>query len=78
MPRLVRPGADVSSVNVRCRTRVLHALLLGIAAEQEWHLGDKIWMKERPLEIRHASSCEIIGVINTLVPEEQLQLLQPG
>lgn len=78
MPRLVRPGADDSLENVRCQLRFLHTPLPWTGAEQEWHLGDKIWMKERPLELRHASSSEIIGVINTPVPEEQLQLLQPG
>lgn len=79
MPRVVRPGADDSLENVRCPSRSLHAPLLWIAAEQEWHLGDKIRMKERPLELRHASSSEIIGVINTPAPgEQQLQLLQPG
>ncbi|KAL3062422.1 hypothetical protein OYC64_002268 [Pagothenia borchgrevinki] len=75
MPRSVCPGADDSLENVR---RFLHAPLLWIGAEQEWHLGDKIRMKERPLELRHASSSEIIGVINIPVPAEQLQLLQPG
>lgn len=78
MPRLVRPGADDSLENVRCQSRFFHAPLLWIGAEQEWHLNAKIWMKERPLELRHASSSEIIGVINIPVPAGQLQLLQPG
>ncbi|KAK9522098.1 hypothetical protein VZT92_018587 [Zoarces viviparus] len=78
MPRSVRPGADDSLGNVRCQSRFLHAPLLRVAAEQEWHLGDKIRTKERPLELRHASSSEIIGVINIPVPAELLQLLQPG
>lgn len=76
MPRSVRPGADDSLGKVRCR--LLHAPLLWIGAEQEWHLGDKNWMKELPLELRHASSSEIIGVINIPLPAEQVQLLQPG
>lgn len=78
MPRLVRPGADNSLENVRCQSRFLHAPLLWIGAKQEWHPGDKIWMNKRPLGLRHASSSEIIGVINIPVPAEQLQLLQPG
>lgn len=78
MQLIVRPGADNSLENVRCPSRFLHAPLLWIGAEQEWHLGDKIWMKERLLELMQASRSEITGVINTPVPKEQLQLLQPG
>lgn len=78
MPRSVRPGADDCLENVRCLSRFHHAPLLWVGAEQEWHLGDKIWMKECPLELRHASRSEIIGVINIPVPAEPLQLLQPG
>lgn len=78
MPRSVRPSAEDSLGNVQCQTRCLHAPLLWLAAEQEWHLGDKIWMKELPSELRHAPSSEIIGVINTPVPEGPPQLLQPG
>lgn len=72
MPRSVRPGAEDSLGNARCRTRWLDA------AEQEWHLGDKIWMNQLPPELRYAPSSEIIGVINTPVPEGPPQLLQPG
>lgn len=78
MPRLVRPGADDSLENVRCPSRFLDAPQKWITAEQEWRFGEEIWKKERPLELRHASSSEIIGVINIPVPAEQLQLLQPG
>ncbi|XP_029018385.1 fibroblast growth factor 5 [Betta splendens] len=68
MPRVVRPGADDSSENARCQTRSLHAPLLWTGAEQEWHPGDESWMKARPVGLRHASSSEIIGVINIPVP----------
>ena len=78
MPHLVRPGADGIWENVGYLSRFLHAPLLWFSAEQEWHLGYKIRMKERPLELRHASRSEITGVINIPVPAEPLQLLQPG
>lgn len=75
MPRSVRRGAEDSPG----RARRLHApLLLPTAAEQEWHLGDKIWTKELPSELGHAPRSEITGVINTPVPEGPPQLLQPG
>lgn len=74
MPRLVRPGADHSVGKVRRPSRFLRARLLWVCTEQEC----EIWTKERPLELRHASSSEIIGVINIPVPAELLQLLQPG
>lgn len=79
MPRSVRPGARDSLENVRCPSRDHPAPLPWLAAaEQEWHLGVRIRMKARPLELRHAPSGEITGVINTRAPQEQLQLLQPG
>lgn len=79
MPRSVRPGAHNSLENVRCPLRFSPAPLPWLAAaEQEWHLGVKIRMKARPLELWHAPSGEITGVINTRTPQEQLQLLQPG
>lgn len=78
MPRSVRPSAEDSLGHVRRQARCLHAPLLWLAAEQEWHLGDKIWMKELPSELRPAPASEIIGVINTPVPEGPPQLLQPG
>lgn len=53
----------------RCCARLL---------QQEWRLGDKIRMKRLPSELRHAPSSEIIGVINTPVPEGPPQLVQPG
>lgn len=61
---MLHPGAEDLLERPPCRWSFLHALLLWVGAEQEWHLGDKIPLKERPLEPRHAWSCELTGVIN--------------
>lgn len=78
MPRLMRPGTDDSSENVRCQSRSLFASAGWIDTEQDRSFREKIWMRERPLEPRPASSSEIIRVINIFLPAEQLQLLRPG
>lgn len=79
MPRSVRPSAHDSVEKVNCPSHFSPATLPWLAApEQEWHLGVKIRMKARPLELWHAPRSEITGVINTRTPQERLQLLQPG
>lgn len=62
--KMLRLGAEDLWETAPSRWNFIHSPQLWVGAEQEWHLGDKIPLKERPLVLSHAWSSEITGVIN--------------